>query len=268
MKARHLLVGLFLAVAAVASATKMDQLELRSTIYMLGTPTAPAVTLGTPTPGNVRYCANCVSGSPCAYVTPGGSATPGMDARAEGRQWNCGGSGGGGGGSPAGSTGNLQTNGGSGSFGAYAGNTCPTPQIATGVSASGALSCGTPMPASTGIPGPTPTPLANISYSAALNVTGQTAISASATPVATDRVIKCTSGSSSDQTYTLPASSGGGRVLDVCKVDSGTKNCIVSRAGSDTLNGGATTRTLSAIDKCDTCYDISSGHWICRGDGT
>lgn len=162
-----------------------------------------------------------------------------------------------------------------GGGGGGSGNT-PTPQPTatpanTPVSTATAVNTATPQPTATpratDTPNPTATPLANISYSGKLNITGNTAISASATPAAGDRFIACTSGSSSDVTYTMPAATGTGRVIDVCKVDSGTKSCIESRAGSDTLNG-ATTRTLNTQYFCDTCLDEASLLWICRGNGT
>lgn len=130
----------------------------------------------------------------------------------------------------------------------------------------------TATPRSTDTPAPTATPpgaltgVTTLTYSGALSVTGLNAISASATPAAGDRIIKCTSGSSSDVTYTMPAATGTGRVIDVCKVDSGTKSCIESRAGSDTLNG-ATTRTLNTQYFCDTCVDFGTNYWQCRGNG-
>lgn len=46
-----------------------------------------------------------------------------------------------GGASPAGSSGNLQTNNGSGGFGAYAGSSCSAGQAATSINASGAFTC-------------------------------------------------------------------------------------------------------------------------------
>lgn len=191
-------------------------------------------------------------------------------------------------------------------LGSYAGATCPTPQVATGISASGALTCaaaasttatplvfGTPgeiaifaatelgrypgaactPPAlalstsasgawtcATPVPAATATPLGNLSYSGALNVTGINSISSSATPVATDRYIRCTSGSSADQTYTLPSATGTGRVISVKKIDSGTKACIVSRAGGDTIDG-ATSVTLGSQYQSVTVLDGASTLW-------
>lgn len=107
----------------------------------------------------------------------------------------------------------------------------------------------------------------DFTYSGKLNVTGSTAISASATPAAHDRNIYCTSGSSSDQTYTMPAATGTGRVIDVWKVDSGTKSCILGRAGSDTLNG-ATSKTLATQFNHEVCIDQATNVWLCTGDGT
>lgn len=107
----------------------------------------------------------------------------------------------------------------------------------------------------------------DFTYSGKLNVTGSTAISASATPAAHDRIIYCTSGSSSDATYTLPSATGTGRVVDVWKIDSGTKACILGRSGSNTLNG-ATTLTLSAQYNHETCIDQATNVWLCVGNGT
>ena len=107
----------------------------------------------------------------------------------------------------------------------------------------------------------------DFTYSGKLNVTGSTAISASATPAAHDRNVYCTSGSSSDATYTLPAATGSGRVIDVWKIDSGTKSCILGRTGSTTLNG-ATTLTLSSQYGHETCIDQATNVFLCVGSGT
>lgn len=147
MKARWLFPLLLVVIATVASATNMDSLGLSSQRYMMGTPTAPAIALGTPTPGNVRYCNNCNTGNPC---TAGGT---GAVAKADGTAWNCGAAAGSG--VPGGSSGNLQTNDGSGGFGAYAGATCPTPGFPISSSASGGWTCATPVPPT---PAPTATP--------------------------------------------------------------------------------------------------------------
>lgn len=100
----------------------------------------------------------------------------------------------------------------------------------------------------------------DFTYAGKLNATSITAISASATPAAHDRYIRCTSGSGSDQTYTLPAATGSGRIITVKKIDSGTKACIVSRAGGDTIDG-ATTYTLAAQYNSVTVIDGASGLW-------
>lgn len=102
----------------------------------------------------------------------------------------------------------------------------------------------------------------DLTYSGKLNYTGSTAISASATPAPHDRYIACTSGSSSDQTYTLPAATGTGRIITVKKIDSGTKACIVAGAGSDKLDGaasftlGAQYQTLTVFDRASAVWDI------------
>ena len=123
----------------------------------------------------------------------------------------------------------------------------------------------TPQPTPTIVP--TATPAVNISYAGSLNVTGSTAISSSATPTASDRNIYCTSGSSADQTYTMPAATGTGRVIDVWKVDSGSKACILGISASNRLNG-ATTLTLSAQYGHETCIDQATNVWLCTGNGT
>lgn len=100
----------------------------------------------------------------------------------------------------------------------------------------------------------------DLTYSGKLNYTGTTSISASATPAPHDRYIACTAGSSSDQTYTLPAATGTGRVITVKKIDSGTKACIVSRAGADTIDG-ATTVSLGTQYQAVTVFDRASTVW-------
>jgi hypothetical protein len=107
----------------------------------------------------------------------------------------------------------------------------------------------------------------DLTYSGKLNITGIVAVSSNGTVGSSTRIESCTSGSSADVTRTLPAATGSGRVIDLVKSDSGTKSCIFGRTGSDTLNG-ATTRTLSSQYKADTCIDIASVLWLCRGDGT
>ena len=107
--------------------------------------------------------------------------------------------------------------------------------------------------------------IVNLAYSGTLNITGIVAVSTSAAVAAATRIESCTSGASAI-TRTLPAATGSGRVVDLVKIDSGAGTCIFGRTGSDTLNG-ATTRTLSAQYKADTCIDIASALWLCRGDG-
>jgi hypothetical protein len=108
--------------------------------------------------------------------------------------------------------------------------------------------------------------IGDLLYSGKLNITGIVAVSSSASVAATTRIESCTSGASAI-TRTLPAATGSGRVVDLVKIDSGAGTCIFGRTGDDTLNG-ATTRTLSAQYKADTCMDIAADLWLCRGDGT
>jgi hypothetical protein len=130
----------------------------------------------------------------------------------------------------------------------------------------------TALPTST--PQPTDTPLIDLLYSGKLNFganaagtpLGRVSINASATPAPSDRLIICTSGASAI-TYTMPAATASGRVLDVCKIDAGAGTCIEDGNASETLNG-ATTRTLSSQWDCDTCYDYIASGWVCRGKGT
>ena len=105
-----------------------------------------------------------------------------------------------------------------------------------------------------------------LTYTAQLNITSIVAVSSSASVAATTRIESCTSGASAI-TRTLPAATGSGRVVDLVKIDSGAGTCIFGRTGDDTLNG-ATTRTLSAQYGGDTCIDIATDLWLCRGAGT
>jgi hypothetical protein len=84
---------------------------------------------------------------------------------------------------------------------------------------------------------------------------------------ANDRIILCTSGSSTDKTYTLPAATGSGLVIDLIKVDSGTNACLIDAAGGDAINGG-TTVTLPTQWNAETCIDIATDQYSCRGPGT
>lgn len=157
----------------------------------------------------------------------------------------------------------ASTNGGAGLYTV----TLETPDIMNATNIKGGNPGKYPTPQPTATPQPAPTPEVNISYAGSLNVTGSTAISASATPTAGDRNIYCTSGSSTNATYTMPAATGTGRVIDVWKVDSGSKSCILAGAGSDKLNGAATL-TLSAQYGHETCIDQASAVWLCTGNGT
>lgn len=148
------------------------------------------------------------------------------------------------------------TNGGAGTYTVI----FQTPDITNVTNIKGGAAGKYPTPQPTPTLVPTATPIVALSYSSALNSTSITAISASATPAATDRYIRCTSGSSSDQTYTLPAATGTGRVIEVKKIDSGTKNCIVAGAGSDKIDGAAS-YTLSAQYQAVTVQDVASAVW-------
>jgi hypothetical protein len=148
------------------------------------------------------------------------------------------------------------TNGGGGTYTAI----FETPDIMNVTNLKGGNPGKYPTAAPTATPRATDTPIVALSYSSALNSTSITAISASATPAATDRYIRCTSGSSSDQTYTLPAATGTGRIIEIKKIDSGTKNCIVGRAGADLIDG-ATSYTLSAQYQAVTVFDAASAVW-------
>jgi hypothetical protein len=65
---------------------------------------------------------------------------------------------------------------------------------------------------------------------------------------------------------TMPASPTVGDTYTIVKADSGAGTAVWTRAGSQTLNG-ATTRTVSAQYKSDTCVYMASNVWICQGDG-
>jgi hypothetical protein len=79
------------------------------------------------------------------------------------------------------------------------------------------------------------------------------------------RIHYVTTGSSTI-TATTPASPTVGDTYTVVKADSGSGTVVWTRAGSQTLNG-ATTRTVSAQYKSDTCVYMASNVWICQGDG-
>lgn len=106
----------------------------------------------------------------------------------------------------------------------------------------------------------------DFSYGQALYVTGVRAISTSVGANATDRFVDCTSGSSTDKTYTLPTATGSQRVIDFLKVDSGTKSCLLA-VPSGALNAG-TAVTLGTPWFGETCRDVAAGQWYCRGQGT
>lgn len=113
-----------------------------------------------------------------------------------------------------------------------------------------------------------PATFVNLKYSGTLLVAGANvaAVSSSGNVASTTRIEDCTSGASAI-TRTLPAATGSGRIIDVGKIDSGAGTCIIGRTGSDAINSG-TTRTLSARWNGDTCRDVASAQWWCRGDGT
>ncbi len=65
---------------------------------------------------------------------------------------------------------------------------------------------------------------------------------------------------------TMPASPTVGDTYTAVKADNGAGTVVWTRAGSQTLNG-ATSRTISAQYKSDTCVYMASNVWICQGDG-
>ncbi len=190
--------------------------------------------LGSPSDGTIAYCSECNTGSdPC--ITGGTGA---FAARLNGA-WVCLGAGTGGG-----------TITGSGTAGHMTKWTS-----STAIGDSEALEDGTTLTV-TGL---------DFKYDQALYMAGMTPMSSSVAAGATDRMILCTSGSSTDKTYTLPAATGSGRVIDVLKVDSGTNSCKIT-VPSGALNSG-TTVILPFQWFGETCYDEGSGQWYCRGQG-
>ncbi len=176
--------------------------------------------------GTIGYCTDCVPGStPCV-----GSGTGAIAERLNGA-WTCGA--------------------GSGVSGTT--NHMAKFTSSTTVGDSEALEDGTTLTV-TGL---------DLKYTQALYIAGQRAISTSVAADATDRNVNCTSGSSTDKTYTLPAATGSGRVIDVIKVDSGTNACIVG-VPAGALNSG-TIATLASQWQAETCMDIGSALWFCRG---
>ena len=189
--------------------------------------------LGAPSDGTIAYCSDCnAATSPCT-ITGNGS----MAERLNG-SWDCfGGSGG--------------TVTGSGTTNHLAKWTS-----STALGDSLAIDNGTTLTVGA----------LNFSYSQALFITGLVPISTSVGMAATDRIILCTSGSSTDKTYTLSNATGSGRVIDVGKVDSGTNACKIT-VGAGAINSG-TTVTLPSQWQFETCIDTASSQWVCRGVGT
>lgn len=102
--------------------------------------------------------------------------------------------------------------------------------------------------------------LGGLSYSAALFVKGIVSMSGDLSATATDRYIRCTAASGGNRTYTLPAATGSGRVLELKKIDSGTSACVVDGSGAETIDG-ATTVTISAQYDKVSVIDVASGVW-------
>ena len=192
--------------------------------------------LGTPSNGTIAYCSNCnVATNPC---TTTGSPTGSFAVRLNGA-WSCLGFGSGGGSVT-----------GSGTLNHLAKWTS-----SSAVGDSVAIENGTTLTVGA----------VDLSYSQALYITGLRSISTSVSANAADRIVLCTSGSSSDKTYTFPSATGSGRVLDVVKVDSGTNACKMT-VGAGAINSG-TIVTLSSQWNAETCQDIGSSLWFCRGVG-
>ena len=187
--------------------------------------------LGTPSNGTIEYCTNCtINTNPC---TTGGTGA--MAERINGA-WVC----------PGAGAGTLSgTN-----------NTIAKFTSSSTIGDSGVTDNGTTVTIATEA----------FSYGGALNITGIRAISTSVSANAGDRLVSCTSGSVSDKTYTLPNATGSGRTLDVGKVDSGTNSCKIT-VGAGAINSG-TTVTLPNQWQYETCIDIGSSQWACRGPGT
>lgn len=126
----------------------------------------------------------------------------------------------------------------------------------------------TPQPTTT--PFPTDTPLIDLLYSGKLNLganasgtpLGLVSITANATPAPHDRVIKCAPPNATPVSYTMPAATGSGRVIDMINT-TGSGSCSMDRAGGDSMNS-VTSDTLTNQWDADTCYDISSAQWACR----
>lgn len=158
---------------------------------------------------------------------------------------------------------------GSPNFQTYPGSACTPPALALSSNSAGVWTCATPIPASI-TPVPTDTPLIDLLYSGKLNLganasgtpLGLVAITANATPAPHDRIIKCAPPNATPVTYTMPAATGSGRVIDMINT-TGSGNCVMTRAGGDAMNS-STTDTLSSQWDADTCYDIASAQWACR----
>ncbi len=151
---------------------------------------------------------------------------------------------------------------------AEASNIHPTP-VPTATPAV-AQNTATPAPTATLVPTATPmvvptaTPPVHLTYSGNLTISDINAESSNFT--VGHRIAYVTTGASTI-TATMPASPTVGDTYTIMKADNGAGTVVWTRAGSQTLNG-ATTRTVSAQFKSDTCIYSASNVWICQGDGT
>lgn len=91
---------------------------------------------------------------------------------------------------------------------------------------------------------------------------GTATLTAAGSPYAsavTDFMLACDA-TAGDVTYDLPASTGGGRWLDIQKVDSSTNTCTLVAGGSDTISGAASL-TLTAQYQGYMVDDMQLGAW-------
>jgi len=192
--------------------------------------------------------------------------------------------GGGKGGLPGGSQGAVQYNGGTGQF-AGAGPTSggiPYWSSSTAMGASAALTSnvlikgggagGAPAVSSITDNGTTvstsePLSIGGLTYNGVLNVAD---IHSNSTSFTLAHRIELCSGGSGNYTATMPTSPTVGDVYTVINLDT-THTCILTRAGSQTLNG-ATTLTLAAYTaptrEDEHCIYIASNDWVCEGPAT
>lgn len=92
------------------------------------------------------------------------------------------------------------------------------------------------------------------------------------TILATDRVVGTSAAFTASRTWTLPAANAlnaGQRVVvaDYAGGVTATNTLVISRAGSDTINGAGTAVTISAANGAYECFSDGTSKWSCQSMG-